>query len=41
MSNSDIVFTPAARRAQGERGSAAAYEKKTAAGFPNTITPDA
>src|SRR2546430_7722869 len=40
MSNSDIVFTPAARRAQGERGSAAAYEKKTAAGFPNTITPE-
>src|SRR4029077_10109378 len=40
MSNSDIVFTPAARRAQAERGSARAYEKKAAAGFPNTVTPE-
>jgi len=40
MSNSDIVFTPAARRAQAERGSAGAYEKKAAAGFPNTVTPE-
>ena len=42
MSNTDIVFTPAARRAQAERGSAGAYEKKAAAGFPNVFgaTPD-
>ena len=40
MSNTDIVFTPAARRAQAERGSAGAYEKKAAAGFPNTVTPE-
>jgi len=39
-SNSDIVFTPAARRAQVERGSAGAYENKFAAGFPDTVTPE-
>jgi predicted pyridoxine 5'-phosphate oxidase superfamily flavin-nucleotide-binding protein len=38
--NSDIVFTPAARRAQAERGSAHAYDKRIAAGFPDHITPD-
>jgi uncharacterized protein len=38
--NSDIVFTPAARRAQDERGSARAYDKRIAAGFPDHITPD-
>jgi predicted pyridoxine 5'-phosphate oxidase superfamily flavin-nucleotide-binding protein len=37
-SNSNIVFTPAARRAQAERGSAGAYEKKIAGGFPTTVT---
>jgi len=37
-SNSDIVFTPAARRAQAERGSAAARQK--AEGFPTTVTPE-
>ena len=36
--NSDIVFTPAARRAQAERGSARAYEKRIAAGFPDRVT---
>ena len=40
MTNSDIVFTPAARRAQAERGSAGAYDKKIAAGFPTTVTPE-
>src|SRR6185436_11277520 len=40
MSNTDIVFTPAARRAQAERGSAGACEKKAAAGFPNIVTPE-
>src|SRR3954454_20360908 len=39
-SNSDIVFTPAARRAQAERGSAGLYERKAAAGFPTTVTPE-
>jgi predicted pyridoxine 5'-phosphate oxidase superfamily flavin-nucleotide-binding protein len=38
--NSNIVFTPAARRAQAERGSAGAYDKRLAAGFPDHITPD-
>jgi predicted pyridoxine 5'-phosphate oxidase superfamily flavin-nucleotide-binding protein len=36
--NSDIVFTPAARRAQAERGSARVYEKRSAAGFPDRVT---
>jgi uncharacterized protein len=36
--NSDIVFTPAARRAQAERGSAHAYDKRIAAGFPDRVT---
>jgi predicted pyridoxine 5'-phosphate oxidase superfamily flavin-nucleotide-binding protein len=36
--NSDIVFTPAARRAQAERGSVRAYEKRIAAGFPDRVT---
>ena len=40
MTNSDIVFTPAARRAQAERGSATRYDERTAAGFPNTVTPE-
>jgi uncharacterized protein len=38
MSNSDLVFTPAARRAQAERGSARAYTEKIAAGFPDRVT---
>jgi predicted pyridoxine 5'-phosphate oxidase superfamily flavin-nucleotide-binding protein len=38
--NSDIVFTPAARRAQAERGSAQVYAKKAAAGFPERVTED-
>jgi uncharacterized protein len=38
--NSDIVFTPAARRAQAERGSARGYEKRIAAGFPDHVTAD-
>ena len=39
-SNSDIVFTPAARRAQAERGSARGYETKVEAGFPDRVTPE-
>jgi len=38
--NSDIVFTPAALRAQAERGSARAYEKRMAAGFPDRVTDE-
>ena len=38
--NSDIVFPPAARRAQAERGSAELYAKRIAAGFPDHITPE-
>jgi predicted pyridoxine 5'-phosphate oxidase superfamily flavin-nucleotide-binding protein len=38
--NSDLVFTPAARAAQAERGSARAYEKWSAAGFPDRVTPE-
>ena len=40
MSNSDIVFTPATRRAQAERGSARRCDEKITAGFPNTLTPE-
>src|SRR5689334_6404905 len=38
--NSDIVFTPAARHTQAQRGSARAYEKRIAAGFPDRVTPE-
>jgi predicted pyridoxine 5'-phosphate oxidase superfamily flavin-nucleotide-binding protein len=38
--NSEIVFPPAARRAQAEHGSARHYEKQITTGFPNTVTPD-
>jgi hypothetical protein len=38
--NSELVFTPEARRAQAERGSAQGYAKKMAAGFPDRVTPD-
>ena len=38
--NSDIVLTPAARRAQAERGSVRAYEKRIAAGFPDRVTAE-
>src|SRR5713226_10052173 len=38
--NSELVFTPAARRAQAERDSADMYEKRFAAGFPDRVTPE-
>jgi predicted pyridoxine 5'-phosphate oxidase superfamily flavin-nucleotide-binding protein len=38
--NSALVSTPSAHRAQVERGSAKAYERKTAAGFPDQVTPE-
>ncbi|MGZ5829038.1 MAG: pyridoxamine 5'-phosphate oxidase family protein, partial [Xanthobacteraceae bacterium] len=40
MTNSDIVFPPAARQAQAARGSAKHYDKTVETGFPDTITPD-
>jgi predicted pyridoxine 5'-phosphate oxidase superfamily flavin-nucleotide-binding protein len=39
-SNSDLVFPPAARRAQADRGSARTYDKRVAAGFPSRVTPE-
>ena len=38
--NSNLVFPPAARRAQAERGSARQYEAKVESGFPDRITPE-
>src|SRR5712691_9227247 len=38
--NSELVFTPAARRAQAERDSDGTYEKRFAAGFPDRVTPE-
>ena len=38
--NSELVFPPAVRRAQAERGSAAGYAKKVEHGFPDTVTPE-
>ncbi|MBV9259803.1 MAG: pyridoxamine 5'-phosphate oxidase family protein [Pseudolabrys sp.] len=40
LSNSEIVFTPAARAAQAERGSAHSYDKRVAEGFPDRVTPE-
>jgi len=38
--NSDIVFTPAAQKAQAERGSAKAFARRMAEGFPDKVTPE-
>jgi hypothetical protein len=40
MNNSSRVFTPAAQRAQAERGSADAYTRRMDEGFPDRITPE-
>ena len=40
MNNSARVFTPAALKAQAERGSARAYEQRMAEGFPDKVTPE-
>jgi uncharacterized protein len=40
MNNSSHVFTPAVQKAQAERGSAKAYERRIAEGFPEKVTPD-
>ncbi len=38
--NSDLVFPPAARKAQAERGSDRHYASQIASGYPDTVTPD-
>ena len=38
--NSELVFTPAARRAQAERGSAQQYDQRAAEGFPDRVSPE-
>src|SRR5688572_12683912 len=38
--NSDLVFPPAVRRAQAERGSAGAYANKVEHGFPDSVTAE-
>ncbi len=40
MNNASLVFTPAAQQAQAERGSAKAYERRLAEGFPDKVTPE-
>ncbi len=40
MNNSSVVFTPAAQQAQAERGSAKAYERRIAEGFPDRVTAE-
>ncbi|HZQ11520.1 MAG TPA: pyridoxamine 5'-phosphate oxidase family protein [Pseudolabrys sp.] len=40
MNNASIVFTPAAQKAQSQRGSAQHYERRTAEGFPDKVTPE-
>lgn len=40
MNNSNLVFTPAAQKAQAERGSAKAYAQRVAEGFPDKVTPE-
>src|SRR5215468_4873876 len=40
MNNSSRVFTPAAQQAQAERGSATAYARRMAEGFPDRITTE-
>ncbi len=40
MNNANLVFTPAAQKAQAERGSAKLNERRIAEGFPDTITPE-
>ena len=40
MNNSGRVFTPAVQQAQAERGSAKAYERRIAEGFPDRVTPE-
>jgi len=38
--NSELIFPPAVRRAQAERGTAQLYDRKVENGFPDTVTPE-
>lgn len=40
MNNAARVFTPAAQKAQAERGSSQAYAARVAEGFPDTVSPE-
>lgn len=40
MNNSAIVFPPAVRRAQAERGTDKLYARKLESGYPDTVTPE-
>jgi predicted pyridoxine 5'-phosphate oxidase superfamily flavin-nucleotide-binding protein len=40
INNASRVFTPTVQKAQGERGSAKAYERRLAEGFPDRVTPE-
>lgn len=40
MNNSSRVFTPAVQKAQAERGSAKAYERRLSEGFPDKVTQE-
>lgn len=40
MNNANLVFTPAAQKAQAERGSAKLNKRRVADGFPDKITPE-
>ncbi len=40
MNNASLVFSPAALKAQAERGSAKAYAQSVAEGFPDRVTPE-
>jgi predicted pyridoxine 5'-phosphate oxidase superfamily flavin-nucleotide-binding protein len=40
MNNASRVFTPAAQKAQAERGSTRAYAQRLAEGFPDQVTPE-
>ena len=40
MNNASLVFTPAVQKAQAERGSSKAYERRIAEGFPDKVTSE-
>lgn len=40
MNNAGRVFTPAAQKAQAERGSSQVYAARVAEGFPDTVSPE-
>jgi predicted pyridoxine 5'-phosphate oxidase superfamily flavin-nucleotide-binding protein len=40
MKNSELVFPPAVRRAQAERGTGQIHDRKVEGGFPDSVTPE-